>query len=254
MAPLGVALGAFALLAGAAASSAAAQAPAVAGATTDDAPNPSTLLADATVATSGASSWYHSTADRRTLAKKRGCNPKKNTSCCRDRKSRCPRWVRKKPTKCAKKGFQGKCRASCDAYWDPKNSKTDIEFCTPKGTMSWPGSKEELLAMMSGAPAKKPPPGSVDWTTGAPCVCTQYRDGATAEALDLAPLPDGKGILIPGFIQAIRNGDDPTREAEREFDLIRVLAAADKAHADGAPQNIRPTTYTSSNDKTGQQP
>ena len=80
------------------------------------------------------------------------------------------------------------------------------------------------------------------------------RDGATAEALDLAPLPDGKGVLIPGFIQAIRNGDDPTREAEREFDLIRVLAAADKAHADGAPQNIRPTTYTSSNDKTGQQP
>ena len=46
MAPLGVALSAFALLAGAAASSAAAQAPAVAEATTDGAPNPSTLLAD----------------------------------------------------------------------------------------------------------------------------------------------------------------------------------------------------------------
>ena len=28
---------------------------------------------------------------------------------------------------------------------------------------------------------KKPPAGSVDWRTGAPCVCTQYRDGATAE-------------------------------------------------------------------------
>ena len=101
MAPLGVALSAFALLAGAAASSAAAQAPAVAEATTDGAPNPSTLradaalvdpkpadttsadprtLADATAATSGASSWYASTADRRAL---RGCNPKKNTSCCR---------------------------------------------------------------------------------------------------------------------------------------------------------------------------
>ena len=101
MAPLGVALSAFALLAGAAASSAAAQAPAVAEATTDGAPNPSTLLADAalvdpkpadttsadprtladaTAATSGASSWYTSTADRRAL---RGCNPKKNTSCCR---------------------------------------------------------------------------------------------------------------------------------------------------------------------------
>ena len=35
--------------------------------------------------------------------------------------------------------------------------------------------------MMSGAPAKKPPPGSVDWTAGAPCVCTKYTDGATAE-------------------------------------------------------------------------
>ena len=101
MAPLGVALSAFALLAGAAASSAAAQAPAVAEATTDGAPNPSTLLADAalvdpkpadttsadprtladaTAATSGASSWHASTADRRAL---RGCNPKKNTSCCR---------------------------------------------------------------------------------------------------------------------------------------------------------------------------
>ena len=40
MAPLGVALSAFALLAGAAASSAAAQAPAAAEATTDGAPNP----------------------------------------------------------------------------------------------------------------------------------------------------------------------------------------------------------------------
>ena len=174
-----------------------AQAPAVAEATTDGAPNPSTLLADAVLvdpkpadttsadprtfadaaaATSGASISHRSTADRRSLAKKRGCNPKKNTSCCRDRKSKCPRSVEKKPTKCAKKGFQGKCRESCDAYWGPK---TDIEFCSPKGTMAWPGSKEELLAMMSGAPAKKPPPGSVDWTAGAPCVCTKYTDGAT---------------------------------------------------------------------------
>ena len=100
MAPLRVALSAFALLVGAAASSAAAQAPAVAEATTDGAPNLPTLadaalvdpkpadttsadprtLADATAATSGASSWYASTADRRAL---RGCNPKKNTSCCR---------------------------------------------------------------------------------------------------------------------------------------------------------------------------
>ena len=116
-APLGVALGAFALLAGAAASSAAAQAPAVAEATTDGAPNPSTLLADAalvdpkpadttsadprtladaTAATSGAASSYASTADRRAL---RGCNPKKNTSCCRDRKSKCAKQVFGNPLK-----------------------------------------------------------------------------------------------------------------------------------------------------------
>jgi hypothetical protein len=81
MAPMRVALSAFALLAGAAASSAAAQAPAVAGATTDDAPNPSTLADAALVDPKPADTT--STADRRALAKKRGCNPKKNTSCCR---------------------------------------------------------------------------------------------------------------------------------------------------------------------------
>ena len=81
MAPLGVALSAFALLAGAAASSAAAQAPAVAAATTDGAPNPSALADAALVDPKPADTA--STADRRALAKKRGCNPKKNTSCCR---------------------------------------------------------------------------------------------------------------------------------------------------------------------------
>ena len=72
-----------------------------------------------------------------------------------NKKSRCERLVTKKPHKCAKRGFQGKCRASCDAYWP------DIEFCTPPGAMSWTGSKEELLAQM-GKPTKKPRAGSVD--------------------------------------------------------------------------------------------
>ena len=68
-----------------------------------------------------------------------------------DKKSRCVKqvfgkpWKSGKPTKCAKRGFQGKCRKSCDDYWGPK---TDIEFCTPKGTMSWLGSKEELMARL----------------------------------------------------------------------------------------------------------
>ena len=65
-------------------------------------------------------------------------------------------------------------------------------------------------------------------------------DGARAEKLDLAPLPDGKGVLIPDFIQAIQTGADPAPAAEREFDLIRVIAAADAAHRDGSPQTIRP--------------
>tara|TARA_R110000782_G_scaffold63315_1_gene129870 strand:- start:12995 stop:14002 length:1008 start_codon:yes stop_codon:yes gene_type:complete len=65
-------------------------------------------------------------------------------------------------------------------------------------------------------------------------------DGARAEKLDLAPLPGGKGVLIPDFIQAIQTGADPAPAAEREFDLIRVIAAADAAHRDGSPQTIRP--------------
>jgi predicted dehydrogenase len=64
-------------------------------------------------------------------------------------------------------------------------------------------------------------------------------DGAKAERIDLAPLPAGKGVLIPDFIQAIQTGADPAPAAEREFDLIRVIAAADKAHRDGSPQPIR---------------
>ena len=46
---------------------------------------------DATAAPSGASSSHRSTADRRSLAKKRGCNPKKNTSCCRTPRRTPPR-------------------------------------------------------------------------------------------------------------------------------------------------------------------
>jgi predicted dehydrogenase len=65
-------------------------------------------------------------------------------------------------------------------------------------------------------------------------------DGAQAEKLDLSPLPAGKGVLIPDFIQAIQTGADPAPAAEREFDLIRVIAAADQAHRDGSPHPIRP--------------
>ena len=67
-------------------------------------------------------------------------------------------------------------------------------------------------------------------------------DGAQAEKLGLAPLPAGKGVLIPDFIKAIRTGEDPAPAAMRELDLIRVIAAADRAHAAGTPQPIRTET------------
>ena len=64
-----------------AATSAAAEADAVVAATINADRSPDTLLGDDTpVDLSGPTPEL---GDRRTLAKKRGCNPKKNTSCCR---------------------------------------------------------------------------------------------------------------------------------------------------------------------------
>ena len=50
--------------------------------------------------------------------------------------------------------------------------------------------------------------------------------------LDLSPLPATKGDLIPEFIGSILNDLDPLAKAQREFDLISVCVAADKAAAD----------------------
>ena len=97
-------------------------------------------------------------------ASARKCNPKKDTSCCRtpprpscpaaapapsrrrnslfrhrlmifwrvagNRKSNCWKKVQKKPTKCAKTKFGGKCRKVCDKYW---GAISEIEFCTAVG-------------------------------------------------------------------------------------------------------------------------
>ena len=124
-------------------------------------------------------------------------------------------WKPGKPTKCAKKGFQGKCRASCDAYW------SDIEFCYGP---AYVGSKEELLAKM-GARPKKPPPGSVDWTTGAPCACTKYTDGATAEdaattGLCQRKLPEHDGLggeAIPCRSLHVHDGSSIRCTGDYEF-------------------------------------
>ena len=56
-------------------------------------------------------------------------------------------------------------------------------------------------------------------------------EDARAELLDVETLPNHKGALIPGFIDAILVGTDPAPAAHREFDLISICGAADKALA-----------------------
>ena len=65
------------------------------------------------------------------------------------------------------------------------------------------------------------------------------RDPATAAtALDLAPLPPSKGVLIPEFVAGIRAGADPCAAAEREFDVIAACIATDQALAIGKPIEV----------------
>ena len=78
-----------------AATSAAAEADAVAAATINADRSPDTLLGDDTpVDLSGSTPEL---GDRRMLAKKRGCNPKKNTSCCRTPRRTPPRAALRRP-------------------------------------------------------------------------------------------------------------------------------------------------------------
>jgi len=57
-------------------------------------------------------------------------------------------------------------------------------------------------------------------------------EDAQAEVLEVNTLPPHKGSLIPNFIDAIISGKDPAPAAHREFDLISICGAADKALAD----------------------
>ncbi len=59
-----------------------------------------------------------------------------------------------------------------------------------------------------------------------------------ATALSHNPLPASKGAMIPAFIDSISSDADPTTAAIREFDLIRVIAAADAAHNRNITFNI----------------
>lgn len=60
------------------------------------------------------------------------------------------------------------------------------------------------------------------------------RDEADrAEPVDLPTLPADKGVLIPEFVEAIVTGADGRKATQREFDVISVCAAADRALATG---------------------
>jgi len=68
---------------------------------------------------------------------------------------------------------------------------------------------------------------------------TTRDEDARAEPIAHAPLPDGKGVLIPGFVDAIIRGADPAPQARREFDLVSVCAHSDLSHAQGRELDIR---------------
>lgn len=68
---------------------------------------------------------------------------------------------------------------------------------------------------------------------------TTREEDARAQAIHHAPLPNGKGALIPNFIKAIVQGDDPAPAVQREFDLVSVCAHSDLSHAQGREINIR---------------
>jgi predicted dehydrogenase len=65
------------------------------------------------------------------------------------------------------------------------------------------------------------------------------RDPAVApEALDLSPLPDTKGALIPVFVQNILSRQDLGRQMQHEFDVISVCLAADRALASAGATEV----------------
>lgn len=72
-----------------------------------------------------------------------------------------------------------------------------------------------------------------------PRLHTTRDEDARATPVDQDPLPTGKGALIPAFIDAIVEGQDPTAQAQREFDLVSVCAHSDLSHAQNQSIDIR---------------
>jgi predicted dehydrogenase len=61
---------------------------------------------------------------------------------------------------------------------------------------------------------------------------------APATALPHDPLPEGKGALIPAFVDAIFAGGDRDRQAHHELDVITACVASDRALATGEVTRI----------------
>ncbi|MHC8509136.1 MAG: Gfo/Idh/MocA family protein [Rhodospirillales bacterium] len=59
-----------------------------------------------------------------------------------------------------------------------------------------------------------------------------------ARVLDLGPLPEHKGALIPDFAAAILEGRDPAPQAQREFNLTAALAACAAARRSGTEEKV----------------
>ena len=63
-------------------------------------------------------------------------------------------------------------------------------------------------------------------------------ESARAEPIQAETLPGHKGDLIPDFVRAILFGEGAETEAQREFDLVCAIAAADQSLSTGQPQDI----------------
>ena len=64
------------------------------------------------------------------------------------------------------------------------------------------------------------------------------EEGARAEPVGLAPLPAGKGDLIPDFVSAVEEDRDLTAETQAAFDAVSACLAADGALRSGRPNRI----------------
>ena len=83
-----------------------------------------------------------------------------------------------------------------------------------------------------GARPKKPPAGAVDWTTGVPCVCTQYTDGASEKDAAKTGLCQRKLPEYDG-----RGGNSPLHTASKSASSSSAAAGNHLSRAVGKVSN-----------------